>query len=169
MANQFTEDRLVDSNRKTVIKLTGRFDGTGQISNTVLVDTSTLAFAMNANNLIMVSNTHPKGAYRVSVSRVWGDVNIPNGYLTLSYEGDANTPFVFLSGQINDLNFEEAKAAGIDSNEANATGNILISTMGAAANNSYTLFLELNKNAQDFSQGQHSDPAAFNYGEFGIV
>lgn len=166
MANHYTEQRLVDSNKRTVIKISGNLDGT-QVSNLVVVDTSTLAYAMNANNQIMVSNTHPKSAYRVDVVRVYGDVNV-TGVLQLRWDGDSNTSFLNL-GSSPAIPFEDSYAVTIPNNEANTNGDILLTTIGAVANDSYTLFIELEKNAEDYSMGQHDDPAAFNYGEFGIV
>ena len=59
MANTITEHRLVDTNKRTLAKYILVSDGT-QYANSVLLDVSTLKFALNANGYIMASNTHPK-------------------------------------------------------------------------------------------------------------
>jgi len=162
MANIYGEQRLVDTNKRAVIKLTATIDG-NNAANLIVVDTSTLAYAMNANNYLMVTNTHPRPCYNVAIKRVWGDVNV-SGVVKLGWANDSNTDIIVLGPDVHHWNFgEEGLNAPIrNTTGANSTGDIIISTIGATANNSYTLFLELSKSPENFSQGQHADPAAFN-------
>jgi hypothetical protein len=51
---------------------------------------------------------------------------------------------------------------------ANCRGDIGIQTRGMVANSSYTLILELRKDNAFYQRGQFNDPAAFNYGTYGL-
>lgn len=154
MPNKYTEQRIVDSNKKVLIKLTGILDT--EMSNTVLINTQSLAFALNTNNQIMVANTDPKPAYRVVVKRVYGDVNL-SGYMSLQWHGTSNTEFLVIGPTTFDFG-----EINIPNNEANTNGSILASTKGVGANSSYTIFVELIKDARDYDRGQTADPYAFN-------
>ena len=85
MANLLREHRLVDTNRRALIKYVCVSDGT-QYSNNTLVDVSTLALALNANGYIMSSNTHPKDTYRTAISRIKGITSISSGYMKLQWQ-----------------------------------------------------------------------------------
>lgn len=174
MANIFTEQRLVDTQDKAVIKLTGRFDGNTQ-DNNVRVDVSTLAYALNANGYIMTSNTDPKALYRTFVTSIMYDVNIANGYLAIQWQGSegdntANTDmYVLHSGQHSLLVDDTRYASVIDNptaiaDPANTNGDIIFTTVGADANDSYSVILVLKKDARDYDKGQSADPVAFNRG-----
>ena len=54
--------------------------------------------------------------------------------------------------------------AVISNPEANATGNILISTANIGTGNTFTLFVDLRKDSRDYDAGQTADPVAFNRG-----
>ena len=47
---------------------------------------------------------------------------------------------------------------------ANTTGNVMITTAGYAAGETFTLFIDLRKNSADYDAGQTADPVAFNLG-----
>ena len=47
-------------------------------------------------------------------------------------------------------------------------GDIGIVTRGMAANDSYTMVIEMRKDNQHYQRGQFNDPAAFNYGSYGV-
>jgi hypothetical protein len=54
------EHRIIDSNKRTLVKYVfTAIDGT-QSANTVLVDTSTLAYALSNTGNVMVANTNPR-------------------------------------------------------------------------------------------------------------
>ncbi len=163
MANIFTQQKLVDSNKRALIKLTGVIDGTAY-ANAIAVDVSTLAYALNANGYIMSSNTDPLSAYYVGLKRVWGDVNV-SGTLKLQWSGDGNADIVIVGADAQSI---DLGGVAITNNVANTNGDILISTVGQAANNSYTIFLDLVKiSGYDF--GQTADPKAFNWHNRGLI
>lgn len=169
MANIQREHRLIDSNKKGFYKYVGILDT--ELANNVLIDVSTLAFALNANGKIMTSNTDPKQSYRIQVQRVWGTVGIPNGYLSLQWEtttpGTANQEMAVITSEYFDFNMTDISGLGgnlfnPETNLANTSGNILISTKGVTANSNYTLFFQITKEPADYDQGQTADPIAFN-------
>jgi hypothetical protein len=47
-------------------------------------------------------------------------------------------------------------------------GDIAVTTRGMAANDSYTMIIELRKDNEHYQRGQLTDPAAFNYGNYSI-
>jgi hypothetical protein len=51
---------------------------------------------------------------------------------------------------------------------AGVNGDIGIVTRGMAANDSYTMIIELRKDNAHYQRGQFNDPAAFNYGDYGL-
>jgi hypothetical protein len=159
MANTIKEQRIIDSNKRALIKYVILSDGT-QESNTVLVDASTLAFALNTNGFIMSSNTDPKPNYRNAIKRIWSSGK-NTGTIRLKWQGDANSEIVILGTGTSDIGFEYV--GGLITNpEANATGDILISTLGMANGDAMTIMLELKKDSLDYDAGQTADPYAFN-------
>jgi hypothetical protein len=159
MANVIREQRLIDTNKRALIKYVILSDGTNE-ANTQLVDASNLAFALNANGYIMTSNTHPKSNYRASVKKIKA-YSRTGGSFRLKWEGDANSEIItFGSGSV-DFTFENDGAV-ISNPEANATGDILISTANLAFGDTTTIFVDLRKNSEDYDAGQTADPYAFN-------
>jgi hypothetical protein len=51
---------------------------------------------------------------------------------------------------------------------AGSNGNMGITTRGMGNGDSYTIILELRKDNAYYQRGQFNDPAAFNYGNFGL-
>lgn len=159
MANVIREQRLIDSNKRALIKYVILSDGT-QEANTRLVDASNLAFALNANGYIMTSNTHPKSNYRTTVRKIKA-YSRTTGSFRLKWEGDANSEIItFGSGSV-DFTFENDGAV-IPNPEANATGDILISTANVVFGDTVTIFVDLRKDSLDYDTGQTADPYAFN-------
>lgn len=157
MANQIIEQRLIDSNKRTLVKYVIISDGT-QEANTRLLDASSLAFAMNANGIISQSDL--KSNYRTAIKKIkaYGKLT---GTIRLKWQGDANAEIaVFGAGGI-DFGMEGENIL-IPNPEANATGDILITTVGMAGNDAVTLFIDLKKNNEDYNAGQAADPYAFN-------
>lgn len=159
MANIIYEQKLIDSNKRALVKYILISDGTQQ-TNTALLDASSLRFSLNANGYIMTSNTDPKSVYGISVKRVFGQVK-SGGYVSLNWASEANTPIVVLSSGSPDINFDHVGGA-LTPDRATANGDILITTMGFAANDSFTLILDINKDTRDYDAGQTADPIAFN-------
>jgi hypothetical protein len=158
MANRIVEQKLVDTNKKTVVKYVIVADGSTQESNTRLLDASSLAFALNANGII--SQTDMKSNYRTSIKKVKAFGKLA-GTIRLKWEGDSNSEIiVFGSGGID--YGAEGEGVLINNPEANATGDILISTVGMGTGDAITMFLELKKDNADYDAGQTADPYAFN-------
>jgi hypothetical protein len=163
MANKLFEERLVDSNKRALIKYVYISDGTAE-ANTLLIDTSSLAFSMNANNQIMASNTHAKEAYRVSVKRISGSARV-NSAISLIWRSATNTEFATVqTGSFDYSSGASGTGGGIIVNPmaAGANGDVLITVRTPLAGDSFTMFVELVKNPADYDQGQTADPIAFN-------
>lgn len=161
MANIIREQRLIDSNKRALIKYVILSDGT-QEANTRLLDASTLAFALNANSYIMSSNTHPKSNYRTTIKKIKA-YGRSSGSTRLKWEGDANSEIIVFGSTSVDFNFENDGAV-ITNPEANATGDILISTANLAFGDAMTIFIDIKKDSRDYDAGQTADPYAFNRG-----
>ena len=157
MANIIREQKLIDSNKRALIKYVILSDGS-QESNTRLVDASSLAFALNATGVI--SQTNPKSTYRTTIKKIKA-YSKTAGSIRLKWEGDANSEIITFGTASVDLNFENDGAV-IQNPEANATGDILVTTLGMASNDTVTIFLDLKKNSEDYDAGQTADPYAFN-------
>jgi hypothetical protein len=163
MANIIREHRIVDNNKRALIKYVLISDGTAE-SNSRLVDASTLSGALNVNNQIMVSNTHPRTNYRTTIKRIFGQSKA-NGYFTLNWQGDSNSAIVIIPDGGFDYNFESlGDIAVIPNPEANATGDILLTSYNNKSGDAFTLFIDIRKNSEDYHAGQFSDPVAFNRG-----
>jgi hypothetical protein len=167
MANIFTEQKIIDSNKRALIKYTIISDATtGNNSNVILLNASYLANALNANGYIMTSNTHPKSNYRLSIKRIFGAVH-SNGYFRLKWNSASNNDIVILPQGYFDYNFESMGDGAVippPTNEANVTGSILYGTHGVSVNDTLTLFLDIRKDGRDYDSGQTADPTAFNRG-----
>lgn len=161
MANKILEQKIVDNNNRALIKYVILPDGTAT-ANTILVDASSLAQAMNANSQLMVANTHPRATYRTTIKRIYGNAKA-NGYYSLQWHGTTNSEIITITSGIFDYNFDaDGKSAAINNPEANPSGDILLSAFGPAAGDAITLFIDLKKDAKDFNAGQLNDPTAFN-------
>ena len=159
MANTIREQRIIDSNKRALIKYVILSDGT-QESNTRLIDASNLAFALNANGYIMSSNVHPKSNYRTTVRKIKA-YSKTAGSIRLQWEGDANSEIITFGSASVDMNFENDGAV-IWNPEANATGDILVTTANLVFGDAITIFIDLKKNSEDYDAGQTADPYAFN-------
>lgn len=157
MANVIREQKLIDSNKRALVKYVLLSDGT-QESNTRLLDASSLAFALNATGVI--SQTNLKSNYRTTVKKIKA-YSKTTGSIRLQWEGDANSEIITFGSASVDFNFENDGAV-ISNPEANATGDILISTLGLSAGDTVTMFLDLRKDSLDYDAGQTADPYAFN-------
>ena len=170
MANLIRQQNLIDSNKRALLKYVIISDGT-QSANTVLVDASMLRFALNANGYIMTSNTHPKSNYKITVKRIFGSASLGSGAsLKLQWQGDSNSEIITIGTGSFDYSFDSVgDNAVIPNPEANATGDILISTKYLTANDVATFFIDLRKNSEDYDAGQTADPASFNKGKWSLT
>ncbi len=162
MANLIRQQKIIDSNKRALIKYVVVSDGSQQ-SNTILINVSTLAFAMNANGYIASTDADTKANYRTTIKRVFGQVSSSSGKLKLQWHGDANSEIVTMSNGSFDYDFQSmGDGATIPNPETNSSGDILISTAGLSSGDLVTLFVDLKKDGQDYDQGQTADPYAFN-------
>lgn len=164
MANTIKEQRLVDNNKRSLLKYVIIADGTTQETGTTLVDVSTLAFALNTSGQIMTDQTNVKPKYNTTIKRLWGNFT-GAGYAKLDWHGTGNTDIaVFGSGRI-DIDFERRGDPAVIPNAATSSnGDILITTSGLASGTVCTLFVDLRKDNADYDAGQTADPTAFNIG-----
>lgn len=162
MANIIQEQKIIDNNKRALIKYTMVLDSA--VANTKLVDASNLRFALNTNGFIMTSNTDPKSSYGLSIKRIFG-VAKATTYVKLQWEGDANNDIVIIPSGRFDFDFQSMGDTAVISNPAaNATGDILMTVVSPAAGDVMTLFLDIRKSGSDYDSGQTADPVAFNRG-----
>ena len=171
MANVYGINVLKDDTQHAVIKLTARFDGTGQESNTARIVANTLSGAL-ATNGFLVANTQGGSAnttlpyYGLAINRMWYDCSASaNSDVELYWTATASNTAFFLNGN------GEYDGAGNWITIPNPTagtpgsnGNIGITTRGMVNGDSYTIILELRKDNAFYQRGQFNDPAAFNFG-----
>jgi hypothetical protein len=169
MANLIREHRIIDNNKRTLVKYVFLSDGTG-VANSTLLDASTLRFALNANSQIMSSNTHPRSSYGISIKRIFGLGHLKNnGYVKIQWCSESNTEIVIFNDNNFDFNFEAmGDGATISCPDASPNGDILYTTDGFTAGDTFTLFIDIRKNQSDYDQGQTADPAAFNRGNYSL-
>ena len=176
MSNTFTSQILKDDTQLVVIKLTGKFDGTGQESNTSRIAANTFSGAL-ATNRYPIVNTAGYAAntaltyYGLSLYRLWFDCTNSNAAdVELYWQASSPQTLMFLSGSGEyDGNGNWITMSNPTINTAGANGNIGITTRGMVANNSYTIVMELRKHNEYYSRGQFTDPAAFNYAPYGVT
>lgn len=167
MANAFTYQIIKDTTEHVIIKLTGYFDGSGQESNNARIAANTLYGALDsskANLLSSTANTGPLPYYGLNLYRLWYDC-ASGGDVQLYWQATTPVPLIIMNGN------GEYDGAGnwttIPNNAkgtAGCNGDIGIITRGMAADDSYTLVIELRKENEYYQRGQFNDPAAFNYG-----
>ena len=171
MANVYGINVLKDDTQHAVIKLTARFDGTGQESNTARIAANTLSGAL-ATNGFLVANTQGGSAnttlpyYGLAVNRMWYDTpGNANTDVEIFWSATASNTIFYLNangeydGAGNWITIPNPTAGAAGSN-----GNIGIITRGMGNGDSYTIILELRKDNAYYQRGQFNDPAAFNYG-----
>ena len=162
MANLIREQRLIDSNKRALIKYVMTLDTA--VANTVLVNASTLNLALNTNGYIMTSNTNPKSQYRTTIKRVFGNAKA-NAYIKLQWQGATNSEIITISSGNFDYSFDNmGDGATISNPEASSTGQILMTVVTPSSADAATIFLDLRKDARDYDAGQTADPVAFNRG-----
>lgn len=163
MANLIKEQRLIDSTKRALVKYVFVSDGSAD-ANVTMLDVSTLKYALNANGYIMTANTDIKASYKIAIKRIFGHIGTnAESYIKLQWRGTANTEIAVFggSGPI-DINFEASGDSALITNpEANSSGDIVYST-NIPAGGTFTLFLDIKKDAADFDAGQTADPTAFN-------
>lgn len=165
---------LKDTTEHAVIKLTGVFDGTSQESNVARIQANTLYGAL-ATNGYPVANVWGGSAntvqsyYGLSVNRIWGINSSVNGSLELKWQADTQKTIAYICGTTDYNGFLNWVTIPNDAaGTANCNGDIAVTTRGMAANDAYTVVVELRKDNAYYQRGQFNDPAAFNYGNYGM-
>lgn len=162
MGNTIRNQRLVDNNKRCLTKIVLVSDGTNE-SNTVIVNASSLQYALDTTGSIMANNANAKSVYRTTVKRITGTSSGANTHIRLQWEGDANGEIITFGQGNFDFDFQSMGDGAVITNpEANATGNILLSTAGLTSSATITLFIDLRKDSRDYDSGQTKDPVAFN-------
>lgn len=166
MSNIYTYQVLKDSTDQAVIKLTAKFDGTGQEANAVRIQANTLYGALDSSKANLLSDTANTGAlsyYGLSLMRLWYDCST-DGEVELYWTADTSKTLMFLNGNGEyDATGQSVTIPNNASGTANCRGDIGITTRGMIANSSYTMVIELRKDNAMYQRGQLNDPAAFNY------
>ena len=166
--NVFTYQVLKDTTERAVIKLTGKFDGSGQEDNPNRISANSLYGALNTANTLLSQGGTAKDFYNLSIHRLWYDcVNPSNADVDLYWNANPTVTALLLSGTYeydgnsNWVTIPNSAygAQGVTS----CNGDIGIRTRGMVANNSYTIIIELRKDNAYYQRGQFNDPAAFNY------
>lgn len=176
MANAYTYQVLKDDTQHVVIKLTAKFDGTGQESNASRIMANSFSGAL-ATNGYPVANSQGGAAntalsyYGLSLYRLWYDCSSSTtADVELSWQATTPQPIFYLNGNGEyDGNGNWITIPNNTAGTAGANGNIGIVTRGMIANDSYTIIVELRKHNEYYSRGQFRDPAAFNYTPYGIT
>jgi hypothetical protein len=157
VANSNAVAKLVDTQQRAVIKMTGIFDGTGQETGVIKVDASSLAFAMNANNMIMSSNTHPRSIYRLAIKKIVYNIGSASGHVKLFYDNSAGLDGTIIAVRGSGVVDEEGIVITNPNDSPNSNGDIVLTTLGFAANDSYTILLDIKKDPQSYSRGGEID------------
>ena len=131
MADAVTSQTIQDGERKAVLKFTNVSDGTGE-SNVVKVDVSALT-----------ANSSGNACTKVTVTQIWWQC-VGMG-VELLCDATANTLIIGLSPDSNGYH-DYTPFTGIPNNAGSGvTGDILFTTIGASAGDTYTVILELIK------------------------
>ena len=170
MANSFTYQVIKDTTEHVVIKLTASFDGSGQESNTSRIQANSLYGALNANATpgLLSSGGSALAYYGLALNRLWYDCG-SGGDVQLFWKANTNIPLIIMNGNgeydgMGNWTTIPNNAKGT----AGCNGDIGVVTRGMAANDSYTMVVELRKENEYYQRGQFNDPAAFNYGDYSI-
>lgn len=175
MSNVFSYQVLKDSTEHAVIKITGLFDGSsGQESNLKRITANSLYGAL-ATNGYPIANVYggaantPLSYHGLSVFRAWGINSSINGSAELVWSSDTPNTIMYISGTTDYDGYGNWLTIPNNGTAvANCTGDIGVITHGMTANDAYTIVLELRKDNAQYQRGQFNDPAAFNYGQYGL-
>jgi hypothetical protein len=170
MANSFTYQVIKDTTEHAVIKLTASFDGSGQEANNARITANSLYGALNANTNpgLLTSGGSALSYYGLALNRLWYDCGA-GGDVQLYWNASTPVPLIIMNGNgefdgMGNWTTIPNNAKGA----AGCNGDIGIVTRGMAANDSYTIIVELRKDNAYYQRGQFNDPAAFNYGNYGL-
>ena len=171
MANRIETQRIIDTNKRALIKYVIFADGSAT-ANVSLIKFNELRFALNANSYI--SNTDPRISYGAAVKRVYGYSKIQNaaGYVTLKWEDGpgANTEILAFGSNAFDIDIGGPSGDGAVITSANGSNikGLVYSAVSPTSGDVINLFIDIRKDSKDFDAGAGNDPAAFNSGNWSI-
>jgi len=176
-APKTTYQVLRDTTTDVVIKLTGQFDGTTQEANNAKIVANSFYGALATNGYLVANNQG--GAANTTLSYynlqitscqyfVSMGTSTPPGSVELFWAGNttANNATIFYLNGNGEYGSQQQPA--ILNNAINPNGNLGINTYNATANTAYTIIISLRKDNAHYQRGQFNDPAAFNFGSYGI-
>lgn len=163
MANVIKEQKIVDNNKRALIKYVATLDTA--TANTMLLDVSQLAFALNTNSQIMAANANIRSTYRTTIKRIFGTAKA-NAYFKILWQGANTADIITINTGSFDYDFQSmGDGATIGNNDTGTSnGNILINVVTPSSADALTLFIDLRKDGRDYDSGQTADPTAFNKG-----
>lgn len=165
MANATYANKLIDTPKRAVIALHTEFDGSGQETNVLKIDAQMLANAANANNMVMSANVHIKPVYRTTIKGISYNCGLSAGHIKIHWDGQGSNSNVIamlasktqgsILGDSSDMVIENQNANNFYYNPAtsNSNGDILITSSGAQANDSYSIWIDLRKDPRDYVLG----------------
>jgi hypothetical protein len=161
---------LKDTTERAVIKLTAKFDGTTQEDNPNRISANTLSGALNTANTLLSGGGTAKDFYNLSIHRLWYDcVNAVNADVDLYWNANPTVSAMVVSGTYEyDGNSNWVTIPNAANGTTDCNGDIGVRTRGMGANSSYTIIIEIRKDNAYYQRGQFNDPAAFNYGNYGL-
>lgn len=163
MANVITTEKVIDDNKRCLMKVVVIGDATNE-ANTVIVPAASLRFSLNVNSQVMSGLTDRKATYNVGIVRIFGHCRTANGYTKLQWRDTQNSAIVTIGNGNFDYNFGDVGRNAVlkANNLLGSNGDILLTSVSQQINDCLTLFLDLRKDGRDYDQGQTADPAAFN-------
>ena len=162
MANVIREQRLIDNQKRTLVKYEATLDTAA--ANTTLLDTSSLRFSLNTNGQVMSANANIKGNYRTTIKRIYGQAKA-NAYFKILWQGSNTADIITINTGNFDYSFDSMGDGAVIANpETTSNGNILLNVVTPSSADTLTLFIDLRKDNRDYDAGQTADPVAFNRG-----
>jgi len=162
MANVIREQRLIDNQKRTLVKYVATLDTAA--ANSILLDTSSLRFSLNTSGQVMTANTNIKGNYRTTIKRIYGQAKA-NAYFKILWQGSNTADIININTGNFDYSFDSMGDGAVIANpETTSNGNILLNVVTPSSADTLTLFIDLRKDNRDYDAGQTADPVAFNRG-----
>jgi hypothetical protein len=154
----FSKQKIKDTNKTSVIKLTGIFTDSVNEYNSSRISANTLYGALDTNDEPLSYGGTAKSSYETNIFRV---IYFGNVTSRLFWSDGTTIGYFNKSGEYN-LNGGDVRIKG------SGNGDIGIETINASANNSYTMILEIHKGS-GYDMGQYADPGPFNFGQYGVT
>ena len=130
MADVVTSQTIFDGEREAVMKFTNVSDGTGETA-VLKVDVSALAKSASG-----------KACVGVTLERIHASINVMS--VSLLWDATTDVPAVILAPGM--YTFDHGKRIQLPNNAGTGkTGNILFTTIGASAGDTYSIVLEMVK------------------------